>query len=683
MAVTNEFGFNHSVFSTGGGNSNIYRQKNDGGYSNSFIKVTGHLIGLNRPGLIADHNYSNYTPNRTSYPHFSSHDFPLETNLTRKAGFLRYHDAFYPYFKSVVGNDSNQVMRGIPSYSRYDFEVNTVASGNNKKLYFKAHTIPEKFDGAGGNDTLYGGDGNDTLIGGMGDDILVGQTGADSLVGGMDDDIIIPGPRKHGVEYIDSGDGNDVILLGYTSTDEVTSSSSKSFWNDHTSSFISSGAKDSIKDGAKNGVKKVAKQFVDSVFGGAFLGSLGGFIGNLAGAPLANIFTNKNEANDIVESYNIEANNFVIIQHFDPRYDILNVPIKTYETLIINDTDHDATKSLGFIEFKVEKTGVTQSGKSTIARLYLGQDFIDALGENVPQSEIESILQSMKQDFFSIKKENGEFTTQKVIPRNELEDSPFDNPEFQNAVEDNTKLFIYGAFSGKIKFFSSAEESSIAVGTQFTDYISVHSEYFDPTKELFGQDVPEDFVLSNEEAKFWGFEGNDILVGGEGQDTLYGGEGDDELHGISAPVSTTGPGTDVLHGEAGDDILYGGTGADKLFGGKDKDTLFGGIGNDTLYGGTGDDTLTGGTGQDQFVFRHKTSGVDFITDFSQAEGDTIKIYKSGFDDITTTEGFSTRHAGIHPHSAIILSFNDGTETFDIAILENVNSYNVATDLVLV
>ncbi len=119
--------------------------------------------------------------------------------------------------------------------------------------------------------------------------------------------------------------------------------------------------------------------------------------------------------------------------------------------------------------------------------------------------------------------------------------------------------------------------------------------------------------------KFYGDEGDDILIGnaeddyldgGPGQDRLVGGDGNDTLMG--------GDGNDTLIGNAADDNLDGGLGEDRLVGGDGNDTLMGGDGNDTLrgddgndmmHGGKGHDTLYGGEGDNEL---HGDAGIDSL-----------------------------------------------------------------------
>lgn len=138
--------------------------------------------------------------------------------------------------------------------------------------------------------------------------------------------------------------------------------------------------------------------------------------------------------------------------------------------------------------------------------------------------------------------------------------------------------------------------------------------------------------LGGDDGNDWlsGSSGNDLMRGDLGDDTLYGGSGDDNLRG--------GEGADLLYGDAGIDVLYGENGDDHLFGGSGIDTLKGGAGNDILNGGAAGDKLFGGDGADAFVFGADalSGGWDTISDFSLAQGDTLRLegLLEGFDPLS-------------------------------------------------
>ncbi|MDO8336256.1 MAG: flagellinolysin [Candidatus Saccharibacteria bacterium] len=98
-------------------------------------------------------------------------------------------------------------------------------------------------------------------------------------------------------------------------------------------------------------------------------------------------------------------------------------------------------------------------------------------------------------------------------------------------------------------------------------------------------------------------EGDDLLIGDDvgasiqgAADVLYGGAGKDTLHGNA--------GDDYLHGGSGDDDLYGGDGNDYLFGGEGADFLLGDAGDDILVGDIGDSGWGGGQNNDIYIIEN-------------------------------------------------------------------------------
>ena len=175
----------------------------------------------------------------------------------------------------------------------------------------------------------------------------------------------------------------------------------------------------------------------------------------------------------------------------------------------------------------------------------------------------------------------------------------------------------------------------------------------------------------------YGNNGNDTLNGGDGHDVLDGGRGNDVMTGgngvdvyyvdsvgdtvvetasidgdaVFSTISyTLGTyvenlvlqGTNNLNGTGNDsnnsltgniaaNILTGLGGMDNLDGGAGNDSLYGGDSFDWLTGGAGRDQLSGGSGGDIFNFDEghfagmTTNTSDRILDFSQAEGDKVRL----------------------------------------------------------
>ena len=135
-----------------------------------------------------------------------------------------------------------------------------------------------------------------------------------------------------------------------------------------------------------------------------------------------------------------------------------------------------------------------------------------------------------------------------------------------------------------------------------------------------------------EDDTLWGDAGADVLFGEAGADVFFGEDGNDTVYGgEGADTAYGGAGADALAGQAGDDALAGGDDDDALYGGEGRDSLFGQAGRDTLEGGAGADWLLGGEGADLFRFRADAAdgSVDWIGDFSRAEGDRIDLSSFG------------------------------------------------------
>jgi Ca2+-binding RTX toxin-like protein len=67
--------------------------------------------------------------------------------------------------------------------------------------------------GTTGNDEIYGYSGNDTLYGNDGNDTVDGGLGWDSIYGGNGDDILTDDVSASSINYLDGGNGYDVVKL--------------------------------------------------------------------------------------------------------------------------------------------------------------------------------------------------------------------------------------------------------------------------------------------------------------------------------------------------------------------------------------------------------------------------------------------------------------------------------------
>jgi Ca2+-binding RTX toxin-like protein len=156
--------------------------------------------------------------------------------------------------------------------------------------------------------------------------------------------------------------------------------------------------------------------------------------------------------------------------------------------------------------------------------------------------------------------------------------------------------------------------------------------------EYQGGPANEDVAAGEKNDVVRGGDGTDTLNGNEGADELYGGADGDLLRGMVDNDTLNGDGgNDSINGNAGLDVARGGDGADSVYGGQGGDTLFGDSGNDLISGDLGNDILWGGDGADRFTAR-AGGGIDWIADFSYAQGDRIQLAPGALYTIASVSG---------------------------------------------
>ncbi|MBP2293332.1 DUF4347 domain-containing protein [Azospirillum rugosum] len=108
----------------------------------------------------------------------------------------------------TAGADTLSGLAGNDTLSGGDGNDSLVGGDGNDLLY-----------GDAGNDTIQGGNGDDTIQGGEDNDTIVGGAGNDSIIGGAGNDVIgyTSGSELGATEFIDTGDGNDIIRF-YSTT---------------------------------------------------------------------------------------------------------------------------------------------------------------------------------------------------------------------------------------------------------------------------------------------------------------------------------------------------------------------------------------------------------------------------------------------------------------------------------
>ncbi|MGD1700439.1 calcium-binding protein [Dapis sp. BLCC M229] len=244
---------------------------------------------------------------------------------------------------------------------------------------------------------------------------------------------------------------------------------------------------------------------------------------------------------------------------------------------------------------------------------------------------------------------------------------------------------------------ASAQGNDILTGNSGDDTFILSSgdntiTDFNPAEDKIQIDIQDYYDASNNQVRFDVSHSNDTLtisVSASDQDIILEHIASSEVGDVLKKIEFIGTeelqGTgskDILIGNDcnndidaghGNDYVYGGGGNDTLHGKKGQDVLIGGDGNDDLQGYKDNDTLIGGAGSDKFIFRHaaRTSGIDTILDFSDSEGDLIRIDKSHY-------GISGLGAVSFDNSTNELLVNNSV----IAILENQSGFSVESHVSL-
>ena len=559
-------------------------------------------------------------------------------------------------------------------------------------------------DGGAGDDILFGSsvlEIIDTLSGGEGNDIVVGNKGNDILTGGEGDDRII-WSNGEGSDIIEGDGGNDVSQVNGALEDgdnfELRANGERSeFERLNLGNFVlnednverfevnSSGGDDilTVQDLTGTDVQQIifngedGNDLLDATLGNVAIVADGGAGDDiLFGSSVLEIIDTLSggEGNDIVVGN--KGNDILTGGEGDDRIIWSN---GEGSDIIEGDGGNDVSQVNGALEdgdnFELRANGE----RSEFERLNLGNFVLNE--DNVERFEVNS---SGGDDILTVQDLTGT-DVQQIIFNGE------DGNDLLDATLGNVAIVTDGGAGDDILFGSSV------------------LEIIDTLSGGEGNDI----VVGNK--------GNDILTGGEGDDRIIwsNGEGSDIIEGDGGndvsqvngaledgdnfelrangerseferlnlgnfvlnednvewfEVNSSGgddiltvqdlTGTDVqqiiFNGEDGNDLLDATLGNVAIVadGGAGDDILFGGNANDILTGGVGNDNLTGNTGAD--IFALGFTGIDTITDFNSAEGDTIAL--SGLE------------LGISSLESLSFNTNDNTlnlgET-ELAIFENV------------
>ncbi|NEQ98930.1 MAG: calcium-binding protein [Cyanothece sp. SIO2G6] len=586
-------------------------------------------------------------------------------------GTLEPTRKYYDYYSEVFGNnDANTIIGskdiGVKIRVTLKGDVNrtlNVDFTTDTDLNIESsRSFSEYLFGRGGNDVLWGRDGVEYLDGGSGNDT-----------------IYLDLPGAYAGDFAVGGSGADTFVIGGSySTETITNAAYP--WA-QTAMNLTTDVMGIVIDSVGLGTGwKVAKGVV-----GGVIDIVKSFSGDLG------------EAASISIPASLESGEYIQVGDFNPREDVLVIPIGDTATpnviptinggKLLLSTANDGTT---FAEISLEDVAVIndQDGMGTNS----GTD--NDIWKSVMQS---TLILNSKTDLVQMGYgENSSTLANDIgVGVNQLD----------------TGYMIIGAYGGANILGNPDGGSEDLYGTNYADTLVAYKTF-----EVGKATTPSDDGSN----QLYGYDGDDVLAGGAGDDDYYGGQGfdivtyeDEKGDGITVNLGIVGeddeagyndPDSGTQYAEAtdnygdtdrlfsiegiigsdGDDTITGNDEINMLFGGDGNDEINGGDGNDTLNGGDGNDTLDGGDGSDTVDYSGAEEGVVVsladAADTAQMDGfgsfDTLKsienIIGTAFDDILTGDsGNNTLNGGAGND---VLNGGDGIDTVD---------YSDATGLVIV
>lgn len=439
---------------------------------------------------------------------------------------------------AIQGGSQDDTLYGDKADS---FIGNPIVSTVELAPYNPVYDGNDKIAGYGGNDTLDGGGGNDELFGGDGADTLEGGAGADFLYGGR---------RGLGnLDILTGGTGADSFLLSYSHDESHPGSS---FWGDFATSLFADMAGRAVRGAIVAAVANEAKTVLNGFLAGA-LASPEGDLAALFVDLIADLFKSSKPA---------EPQDVMVVTDFDPREDILMLPIE-------KDPGHSLTAEVVHAE---DIPGTHSNGRelvlkfsqadSTYAFVELSDDFMADMGLSGTGDDTRQILNNIVAYSSGIQAQGGKIGFTNLVPSFIGETLP--NGGFtpvDGSVPIDTIVQQYGAVGGMIVVHGS----SILAGTNFSDALTTNREMSNPATIA---------DLATTGAFIHGFGGADLLYGTAAPDTLFGDDGDDILYSFVSTLNSGGKiDPESLSGGSGDDILYAGATAGTFDGGSGNDTF--------------------------------------------------------------------------------------------------------------
>ncbi len=521
-------------------------------------------------------------------------------------------------FDQIFGGNGNDQIHGDEGGDHlYGIDGDDEMYGDAGDDYMRGGSGLDFMYGNSGNDALYGDADRDNLYGEDGDDTLDGGRGNDELVGGIGADFF--DHEGIGDQVTEFQNGGVDIVLDYSYADgDVVRGNSFSFVGGDTHVF----------DDRGNLI------FVLSDYNpadGIRLRTFG------AGEPTANADPVAADDAFVTDQAVSVAGNVLADNGFgvdsDPNGDPLSVIAASFVTsnggtvALLADGSFSYAPLAGFVgadsfDYTLEDgEGGSDTGTVTIT--------VEAVATNNDPVAADDIFTVTSGYSFSgnVLADNG----------NGADSDPDGDTLSVVAADTPTDSDAYFELAADGSFYIDLGETGDYTGTITVDYtlldgqggsdtgtVTIEITEFDPT--AFGTPGDDSMTGTSADDTMDGLAGNDTIIGLDGADTIWGGEGDDLIWGDADDWGSATGGNDILLGGGGFDRIFGGEGADIIRGGEGGDHLYGINGDDLLFGDEGDDYMRGGSGGD-----HMQGGAG--NDGLYGDGDRDDLYGEDGDDI--------------------------------------------------
>lgn len=406
-----------------------------------------------------------------------------------------------------------------------------------------------------GDDSLYGGDGDDLLSGDGGDDQLYGGDGADSLSGGDGSDFLYGGQRGAGnLDLLTGGNGADVFVLSYGHQ-----ASGAGFW----AQYFEKMGQDIANNLAKTSIQDAIKAAADGVAGGFLAPALGP-----VGGDLAALFVSLLEGLD-PGSKPKNAQDVMVVTDFDPREDVLMLPLQTTVLGALTTQVVSASQIPGGNSADAASVLEFSASGTVYAYVRPSDDFVADLGLGSSGDGIEQVLKNIITFGSGVQQSSGTVGFTNLVGQDisgSLPDGGF-QPQ-TGTLPTGVGSTLYGAVGGMVMGDAGKAYGAFVSGTNYADALTTNPQLFDPTGT-------GPFTFAGTGAQISAFDGDDLVYGTEHADVLSGGNGNDTIYSF---VSTLNSGSGV-----------------------DAELVSGGAGNDTLHAGGTAGTFDGGDGTDTFA----------------------------------------------------------------------------------